>query len=124
MRRRSCIALAAGAVVLAIAACGSAGGSPRPPHSTGPSIGVRYADCMRPNGVPNFPDPSGGAGLVVPNYINPASPAFESAQRACQSLMTGPAARAPADGQQRQTLLGLSRGMRAHGVSGFPDPVR
>jgi len=123
MRRRSCIALAAGAVVLAIAACGSAGGSHRPPNATGPSIGVRYADCMRTNGVPNFPDPSGGAGLVVPNSINPASPALKSAQRACQSLMPGPAARAPAGGQQRQTLLGLSRCMRAHGVSGFPDPV-
>jgi hypothetical protein len=76
---------------------------------------------MRSNGVPSFPD--SGGGLVIPNDINPASPAFRSAQQACQSLMPGPAPRAPATEQQRETLLAMSRCMRAHGVSGFPDPV-
>jgi hypothetical protein len=79
---------------------------------------------MRANGVPSFPDPSSGGGLELPDGINRASPAFQTAQRTCRSLMpTGPAGRAPATEQQKQTMLNLSRCMRAHGVSGFPDPV-
>jgi hypothetical protein len=78
---------------------------------------------MRSNGVPSFPDPGGGAGLVVPNTINPASPAFRTAQRACQALMPGPGARGRATGQQKAAMLSLSRCMRAHGISRFPDPV-
>jgi hypothetical protein len=124
MSRRSCIVPAALVVVLAITACGSSGGSHRPANATVPPGAVRYADCMRSNGVPNFPDTSdAGGGLVIPNDINTSSPAFQTAQRACQSLMPGPGAHASAGEQQRESLLGVSRCMRAHGVSGFPDPV-
>lgn len=124
MRHKPGIVAPAVAVVLAITACGSSGGSRRPPKATGPSGGVRYAACMRSNGVSNFPDPGGGGGgLVIPNDVNTASPAFRTAQRACRSLMPGPGARAPATAQQRETLLAMSRCMRAHGVSRFPDPV-
>ena len=30
--------------------------------SSGASQGIKYADCMRKHGVPNFPDPSFGPG--------------------------------------------------------------
>jgi hypothetical protein len=78
---------------------------------------------MRANGVPSFPDPSGGGGLQIPNDINPSSPAFQTAQRACQSLMPGGSGPARATEQQKERLFTLARCMRAHGVSGFPDPV-
>ena len=114
---------AAVALLLAVSACGSSGGSHRP-STSGPPGAVRYADCMRSNGVPSFPDPGGGGGgLVIPNDVNTASPAFQTAQRACQSLVPGPAARSPTTEQDREMLLAMSRCMRAHGVSGFPDPV-
>jgi hypothetical protein len=122
MRHQRCSRSAGVAVILAITACGSSGGSHRPATAIGLSSTVRYADCMRTNGVPNFPDPSDG-GLAVPPGLNPASPAFQTAQHACQSLMPGPVARAPATAQQKETLLSLSRCMRGHGVSSFPDPV-
>lgn len=53
--------------------------------------------CMRSHGVPNFPDPQfttgpGGRGFGVriggPG-IDPSSPAFQSAQQACGSLLGG-----------------------------------
>ena len=79
---------------------------------------------MRANGVPGFPDPAGGGGGVqIPDSINPASPAFQSAQHACRRLMPGPAGNTSATAQQKRMMLRLSRCMRAHGVSGFPDPV-
>ncbi len=49
---------------------------------------LKYSACMRANGVPNFPDPvfsNGGAQLKITN-IDPNSPQFVAAQKACQSL--------------------------------------
>src|SRR5271166_172894 len=49
---------------------------------------VRFAQCMRANGVPNFPDPVNGHLLLKagPGNLNPSSPAFQSASQACKSL--------------------------------------
>jgi hypothetical protein len=122
MPRNACVLLAATAIVLAIAACGSSAKSPHPGHAAGVSAGIRYAACLRANGVPNFADPSGG-GVQIPNGVNPSSPAFQTAQHACQSLMPGGSGPTPATGEQKEAMLNLARCMRAHGVSGFPDPV-
>jgi hypothetical protein len=53
---------------------------------------LRYSACMRSHGVPKFPDPQfEGAGikLALGRGIDPASPTFQSAQRACESVMPG-----------------------------------
>lgn len=62
---------------------------------------LRLAQCMRTHGVPNFPDPefsrgAGGFGIRIggrkggPSGIDPSSPRFQAAQKACQSIMPGP----------------------------------
>lgn len=62
---------------------------------------LHFARCMRTHGVPSFPDPkfsSGGGGFGIrigggrrgPSGIDPSSPKFQAAQRACQSIMPGP----------------------------------
>ena len=50
--------------------------------------------CMRSHGVPNFPDPQfqsgpgGGIGVRIGGAgINPNSPAFQAAQKACGSIL-------------------------------------
>jgi hypothetical protein len=57
---------------------------------------LQFAQCMRTHGVSNFPDPqvTGGPGGGVEMRIggpgsglNPASPAFQSAQKACGSII-------------------------------------
>jgi hypothetical protein len=64
---------------------------------------LKYAQCMRSHGVPNFPDPisegngaySFGAPQVAPSNgaggggINPNSAAYQKASQACQSIMPG-----------------------------------
>ena len=85
-------------------------------------IGVRFAECIRAHGVTNFPDPSGGGGIRIPDDINPLSPAFKRAQRACQSLMPGGAI-GHATEQDKQAMLHTAQCMRAYGITGFPDPV-
>lgn len=60
---------------------------------------LKFSQCMRTHGVPSFPDPefSHGGGAVRlqigkggPGGIDPNSPQFQVAQKACQSLMPGP----------------------------------
>ena len=53
--------------------------------------------CMRSHGVPNFPDPQfqtgpgGGLGVRIGGPgINPRSPAFQAAQKACGGIFGGP----------------------------------
>jgi len=64
---------------------------------------LKFARCMRSNGVPNFPDPTvksgpnGGIGVQVGGPgIDPQSPALQAAQRKCRPLMDLPGGGLPA----------------------------
>jgi hypothetical protein len=65
---------------------------------------LQFSACMRSHGVPNFPDPifsRGGArlGLSKKDSLNPRSPVFQAAQKACQKeLPDGPKGPGPAVG--------------------------
>lgn len=50
---------------------------------------LEHAQCMRENGVPDFPDPefSDGGARIALEGIDPESPAFQEAQEACEDLM-------------------------------------
>ena len=80
---------------------------------------------MRAHGVTNFPDPGSGGGIQIPigSGINPQAPAFQSAQRACRKLLPGGGPSGHASEQQKLRMFAMSRCMRAHGVTDFPDPV-
>jgi hypothetical protein len=112
------------AVCCALAGCGSS--SNKSGHVAFASQGLKFAACMRANGVPNFPDPSGGGGgiqIPIGSGINPAAPAFQGAQKACRKLMPGGGPPPPATAQDKERMVQLSECMRAHGVPDFPDPV-
>ncbi len=88
---------------------------------------LAYSRCMRSHGVPSFPDPKQLGGSVqigsAPG-IDPQSPLYLSAQRACSQLL--PNGGQPTQAAQRRELARLlrtSRCMRTHGISAFPDPV-
>jgi hypothetical protein len=65
------------------------GGGPPPQLSAAQKKKIlAQAECMRTHGVPNFPDPNfsgGGVGIKIANgsAINPQSPAFQAAAKAC-----------------------------------------
>jgi hypothetical protein len=61
-------------------------GSPSSAAGTGSgdALALKFADCMRSHGVPNFPDPGtpvGGRGFG----INTQAPEFRSAEQKCDS---------------------------------------
>ena len=114
--------------VVCVAACGGSG----PSGGTGTSAAggynqaLKFAGCMRANGVPNFPDPSAGGGIQISpgSGLNPQSPAFQAAQTKCGKLLPGggPGPRKPTKAQF-VAALAFARCMRSHGLPHFPDPL-
>ena len=98
------------------------------PHSgfaiqTGnPQNALKLSECMRANGVPNFPDPN-GAGVIQGSGIDPNSAAFQKATQVCGKNLHGGRAPSPAQiARAEAAALSYSKCMRAHGVTDFPDP--
>jgi hypothetical protein len=88
-----------------------------------------YSACMRKNGVPKFPDPNaegrfqiqGGPGTG----IDPNSPQFKAAEKACQRFMPRGGDETLDPKEQAKNLrkaLRYSACMRQKGVPNFPDP--
>jgi hypothetical protein len=98
------------------------------------TAGFRFANCMRHNGAPSFPDPTvtnNGTGGQAVRQVVPASvgksPQFRAAQKACGGILPGPspqdlAAQAQQQRVHTQDLLGFARCLRSHGFGNFPDP--
>jgi hypothetical protein len=124
--RRPLATLAALVCAAAIAACGASSQAQTTAGSSSVGAGIKFADCMRAHGVPNFPDPGSGGGIhiQVGSGVNPLSPSFKAAQTSCTKLLPGggPGSHHPTAQQIAQTRQ-VSVCMRQHGVSGFPDPT-
>jgi len=108
------------------AAAGGDSSAVTPPNSNSVAAdAVKFARCIRSHGVSDFPDPPSSGQLTIPPDDR-NTPAFERAQKACQSLMPGGAGGAGPNGQKsdmtRAQALRLARCIRAHGVPNFPDP--
>jgi hypothetical protein len=122
--------IAAIGCAVALAACGgSASDATVTGSGASPSAEaafVRFSMCMRADGVPNFPDPTGGGGIHISasSGINPASPAFKAARSKCGHLLPGGGPpTGPPSAQAKLAMLKISECMRANGVTGFPDPT-
>jgi hypothetical protein len=125
-------ALAAVGCVLALAACGGSG-----PKSASAASNpqLKASECMRAHGVPNFPDPTqgaGGEGLSVSSAVGSdtttvggipfSGPVFEAAIRACK-FFGGGSGPPPITESQKLQLFRQAECMRKHGVPNYPDPV-
>ncbi len=66
------------------------GGHPQPLSASRRNAILQFSQCMRAHGVTNFPDPTFSGGgvqlrLSQQSGIDPQSPAFQAAQKACGS---------------------------------------
>ncbi len=144
-RRARSVAFTTLAIGILVASCG--GSSPHPAtasHATGAGLRsatggattssstapgaygsgpLAFARCMRANGVPNFPDPAPGSGLVFNTAgVDRSSPASKAAQAKCQKLLPSGG---PGPTFSEQSLVKVRKVavcMRAHGIAEFPDP--
>lgn len=85
---------------------------------------LKFSECMRAHGVSNYPDPGSNGAISISggpgSGLDPNSPTFQSAQKACQGLLPHPSAQQIQ--QAEQNALKYSQCMRSHGVTNFPDP--
>ena len=94
---------------------------------------VAYSQCMRSNGVANFPDPQALGGGSFKLHVQRdaiSNPRFQAASSACKHLL--PAVGQVGSGQeetaQQQRIrladeLSFARCIRRHGYARFPDPT-
>lgn len=134
-RTAAAIIATAALALLAVACSGSpsstgSGGSSNAGESADSRIGVSYANCMRSNGVPKYPDPgnsnelANGLPKVSLQQLQVSSSQYQAAQSACAHLL-------PNSGQMTQTqsqqdlnaMRRYARCMRSHGVPTWPDPT-
>jgi hypothetical protein len=139
MLRSRRVLAAVTAAALPLAACGSSSSNSSGGTQTGAADpanhakALQFASCMRSHGVPNFPDPgsNGTGGMLVQespsgtkvNGVSVNGPAFQSATQACHSFLPNGGKPRQLSAARRQQMLQFSQCMRAHGISGFPDPT-
>jgi hypothetical protein len=88
---------------------------------------VRFATCMRDNGVREFPDPDASGGLTIDAIANGSSvdtsgPAWKKAISACKDLQPAGFTGNKRSAEQQATALKFAQCIRDNGVKDFPDP--
>jgi hypothetical protein len=127
-------ALALIAMATLISACGSSAPTQTVSSSGGNNTAtthekaVKFAECMRNNGVSAFPDPPASGGLTIDGIANGSSldtnsPAFTQAIRACRGLEPPGFTGRKATPQQMDARLKFAQCMRDNGINDFPDPT-
>lgn len=127
-RRASLLAALAAVAPLVLGACGSNSSSSDAPSSgqdggsSTQQAGIaQFAQCMRQNGVKNFPDPSSGH-FVMGGSIQ-SNPHFQTAIQTCQHFLGPGGIGGGQTGAQQSARLAFAHCMQTHGVPKFPDPA-
>jgi hypothetical protein len=103
---------------------GSGGGS----NATNRDQAVKFAECMRKNGVREFPDPDASGDLTIDRIANGSSvdtnsAAFKQAISACKDLQPPGFTGRKRSPEQQQAALKFAQCIRDNGVKDFPDPT-
>jgi hypothetical protein len=127
---RPLAALALIAMVALISACGS-----NAPVATGSGSStaanveqaVKFADCMRDNGVSEFPDPNASGdftyGIKAGSSLDPSTAAWQQAIGACKGLEPPGFMPKTLTTQEIDARLKFAQCIRENGVPDFPDPT-
>jgi hypothetical protein len=130
---RGLLAIVAIALGMALAACGGGSDDTAGPSASGSASAesqadqlVRFAQCMRQNGVPSFPDPVDGKLTLTVRKggpLDPNNPQFRIAREKCKDVEPpGALGGGGQDPQQQEQMLQFVTCMRNNGVPNFPDP--
>jgi hypothetical protein len=123
---RTLAALAMAALIGAgCSANASSGGSK---NATNRDKAMKFAECVRENGVSAFPDPDASGELTIDGIANGSSldtstAAFKKAIGACKDLEPGGFMGHKRSAQEQERALEFAQCMRDNGVKDFPDPV-
>jgi hypothetical protein len=108
--------------LLVLAACGQSDRSSAAPAPVDKAAAGRaYAQCIRDNGVPDFPDPDPDGQLRGPAHEQESDPQFRAAQEKCRNLAPG-GEHERSDPATVEQMRAFSQCMRDNGLPDFPDP--
>jgi hypothetical protein len=116
-------------VALALVALISAGCGSNGPAKTGNArTAMKFAECMRDNGVKQFPDPPASRPLTIDGVVNGSSldtdsSAWKNAISACKDLQPAGFTGTKATASQQKQRLEFAQCIRENGVKDFPDPA-
>jgi hypothetical protein len=124
---RSLAALAA--IVLISAGCSNAPTDTSTANTTAANRdkAMKFAQCMRDNGVSAFPDPDASGALTIDavangSSVDPNSATFQQALSACRDLEPAGFMGQKRSAQQQAAALKFAQCIRDNGVKDFPDP--
>jgi hypothetical protein len=135
--RRKTWAVAALATVAVSAGCGgtrSSGGNDTAAISgtvnstaTARAKTVKFAECMRANGVAAFPDPDASGALTIDavangSSVDTSSTAFKRAVSTCKDLEPSGFTGHERSPEEQKAALEFAQCIRDNGVRDFPDP--
>jgi hypothetical protein len=98
--------------------------------TTSRSKAAKFSECMRDNGVRDFPDPDSSGQLTIDGVLNGSSldssaPSWKAAMDACKDLEpAGFTGDHDVSDEQQEARLEFAQCMRDNGVEDFPDPTR
>ena len=89
---------------------------------------VKFAECMRNNGVSEFPDPDASGEFTIDEIANrssvdTSSAAFKQAIDACKDLQPAGFTGHKRNPQEQENALKFAQCIRDNGVPDFPDPA-
>ena len=118
---------ACGASTTTTSVAGSTGSSGGNTNTAAHEQALEFAQCMRDNGVSQFPDPSASGAFTIENIANGSSldttsAAFKKALSACKDLEPPGFTGAKRSATQQEAALKFSQCIRDNGVKDFPDP--
>ena len=132
-RHRLPAALALIVLAAMITGCGSSAptetGGGGDPAAANAQKGVKFAECMRRNGVSRFPDPGASGMLTIDavangSGLNTSTQAFKQAISTCKNLKPAGFTGSKPNSRRQQAGLNFAQCVRDNGVSDFPDPSR
>jgi hypothetical protein len=116
----------------AVANVGSTGTGETSPDTPAKADPTAFASCMRAHGVKDFPDPDSNGNIMITagrsadgtrTGIDPNGPQFKAAMASCKQFApNGGKPNPKAQAAMVKQALAFASCMRAHGVTGFPDP--
>jgi hypothetical protein len=88
---------------------------------------VKFAECMRANGVGAFPDPDASGALTIDavangSSVDTSSAAFKQAVSTCKDLEPSGFTGYERSPQEQKAALEFAQCIRDNGVKDFPDP--
>jgi hypothetical protein len=130
---RPLAALALIAMVALISACGSNAPAATDSGSSGGSTAanvekaVKFAECMRGNGVSEFPDPNASGdfayGIKKGSSLDPSTAAWQQAIGVCKNLEPPGFMPKTLTTQEIDARLKFAQCIRENGMPDFPDPT-